>query len=227
MPCTEQTWMTWASAFELLSKAFLLPSRETAEALVEGAFSDACCEVLAQAGCSVAPGAGLAAAFAPYAGRDAGEVLTELRCEYTRLFVGVRDPLVTPYLGVWASERRGRRGLLFLGEESRAVEAFMHRCGVAKGLGAGRSNDPLDHLGTMCEFLMILCLVEARAVLPPEGHCVEPGSCGAFFGEYFREFALDVAPRVAELAACPFYQAMAVVLGTVASSFPFGEAAAG
>ncbi len=219
-----QTWMCRAAAFELLSLVFLPPSREAARALTAGEFSDACGEALSGMGC--APGAvgEVVDGLAPCAGGDAEETYHAIRREHTRLFVGEREPLVTPFLGVWDAQRRGQRGLLFVGEKSMETERFMRRCGVGKDLAAGQANDPVDHVGTLCEFGKFLCLVNARAVQPAEGACIEPGDFERFFSGFFEPYARWCAERVRALSACPFYRAMARMLDCVCDGV-FGEAA--
>ncbi len=219
-----QTWLCRAAAFELLSMAFLPPSHEAACSLVDGGYADACAEAfLGFEGADSAAVDRALQRLSRYAGADEDAIYHELRCEYTRLFVGEGKPLVTPYVGVWAAEERGRRGLLFLGEESMAIERFMRRCGVAKNLSLGQANDPVDHIGTVCEFLKYLCLVNAQAVQVPEGFVVEESDCEAFVRDHFADYAAWCASRICEKSRTPFYKAMASLLSSVCGANSFGS----
>lgn len=204
-------WMARATLFELLSLGLLRPGRSTAEVLVSGEFATACVETvgaLRRADAATAIGSLLVV----YEGKKAEEVYHEILREYTRLFVGEREPLVTPFAGVRAAQARGQRGLLFVGPESMAIERLMRRCGVAKNLAAGQSNDPVDHIGTMCEFAKFLCLVNARAVAPAEGTVVEPDDFGTFVADHFAPYAAWCAERLRKLSDVLFYRAMADML---------------
>lgn len=235
-----ERWMSRAALFELLSLGLLKPEPAVGEALVSGEYAAACAEVLAALGSegadaegAVALGGegtdaegavallaayegtdaeGVALLLAAYEGADADEVYHQALREYTRLFVGEREPLVTPFAGVRVALARGQQGLLFVGKESMAIERFMRRCGVAKDLAAGQSNDPVDHIGTMCEFMKFLCLVNAQAVAPAEGAVVQPDDYETFMAEHFAPYATWCAAQVRELSAVPFYQALADLL---------------
>lgn len=208
-----ENWMCKATAWELLSLAFLPPSREASEALAAGEFAEACGECLEALAVDGERALGL---LEGYSGVDADAAYHELRREHMHLFVGEREPLVTPYVGVRAAQARGQRGLLFVGRESMAIERFMRERGVAKDLAAGQSNDPVDHLGTVCEFLKFLCLVNARAVAVPEGFEIAEGDYEAFLRDHFAEYAAWCSAELVEKARTPFYQAMGIMLGLVA-----------
>lgn len=211
-----QRWMNRATLFELLSLGLLKPERPLAEALHDGAYREACEEVLENL--SLGGDASVSEYLTGYEGADADKTYHEILREYTRLFVGEREPLVTPFAGVRAAQAHGQRGLLFVGPESMAIERFMRRAGVAKNLAAGQSNDPVDHVGTMCEFAKFLCLVEARAVAPAEGAVVEEGDFDRFMADHFAPYALWCATRLRELSSVSFYRAIADMLNEAAMS---------
>ena len=208
---TPDGWMACATLFELLSLGLLTPERPLAEAACEGELASACAETLKALGCDAAA-AVVNEQLMVYTGESEDAVFHQILREHTRLFVGTRVPPITPYAGVRAAQSRGQRGLLFVGPESMAIERFMKRCGVAKDLAAGQSNDPVDHVGTMCEFLKFLCLVNARAVAPVEGAHVEADDFDRFMAERFAPYATWCAGRIRELSAVPFYLAMADML---------------
>lgn len=211
----EQT-MVRATAFELLSLMFLLPDSKLAEALAAGEFAAAGNEVSAaltdQSGHATE---GSSELFSCYAGRDADEVLHEVRAEYTRLFVGEKLPIITPFAGIWAAQQQGQDALLFVSKQSLEIERLMHRCGVAKDLPSGQVNDPLDHFGTMCEFAKYLHLVSAGAVAVPEGFEVSDDDFTGFMAEYFRPYATWLVGALREQARRPFYEDAAGFLSIV------------
>jgi TorA maturation chaperone TorD len=213
--------MCRASAYELLSLAFLTPVEPTAEALVAGEFADSCKEVFSGIGFDTKDGKAFDSAttsaieaLRSYEGQDAEEIFHEVRREYTRLFlpVGTRDSLVTPFVGIWRAQERGQKGVLFIGAESIAIEHFLRRCGVAKDIKAGQTNDPVDHIGTICEFLSYLCLVEAEAVKPADSANVQDDDYETFLCEHFRGYALWFADSLCELSTNTFYESMAQLL---------------
>lgn len=210
---SEEEWMRRAAAFELLSLALLPPVRKVADALVSGEFEDACAEVF-DGGWSSGPGLSLSTEpLGGYAGREADAVFHEIRCEHAMLFaVCGRAPRITPYVGVWFAERQGQTGLLFVGKESMDIERFMRRCGVAKDLAAGQSNDPVDHIGTVCEFMQYLCLVNARAVVPGEGAEVHEDDFEVFHREHFHGYALWCASEIRTCSSSTFYAFVADAL---------------
>lgn len=212
-----EAWMCRATAFEILSLMFLPPDRGTAKALVGGEFSTSCCEVVDMLTLDGAEDIShiISTLLEAYEGLDEEEVYHALRQEHTHLFVGEREPLVTPYVGVWAAEQRGQNGLLFVGKESQEVERFMSRCGVVKNLAAGQANDPVDHVGTICEFLKYLCLVNAKAIQVPEHAIVENDDFENFLQKHFSLYSLWCSDKVASLARCPFYVASAHILRSV------------
>ena len=210
---TPDEWMALAAAFELAALGLTPVQRELADALVSGEYADACAEVAAACGLDGVD----ASVLTGYTGMDPDQVFHEIRRERTRLFVGERRPLITPYVGVWLAEQRGQRGHLMIGEESMAIERFMKARGVVKDLAAGQKNDPMDHIGTVCEFMQFLCLVNARAVAPAAGREVADGDFDEFHERHFAPYARWCAARVTEEARTPFFQHKAQMLRVLAA----------
>lgn len=216
-----ESWMHRATAYELLSLAFLLPTREVAEALVAGEFAAACDETFNALGLDDGVVAEAVCMMRECEGSDAEEVFRALRREHTRLYIGEKFPPVTPYVGVWAAQQRGQQGLLFVGRETMDIERFMLRCGVAKNLAAGQTNDPVDHIGTVCEFLKFLCLVNARALQAPENASIEEGDFEKFIADHLVDYARWCSEQTVELTRLSFFRAAAMLLdGTVVLSVP-------
>lgn len=206
------TWMQRATFYELLSLGFLMPSRQLAEALTSGEFAEAAEEVLKSLEVSKELGEQAASLLDSYHGRDTDEVYHEVLRDSTRLFVGEREPLITPYAGVHAAQERGQQGLLFVGKESMAIERFMKVHGVTKDLQAGQANDPLDHVGTVCEFLKYLCLVNAQAVVPVEGATIAEEDFEIFYRDLWGDYPMWCAGELLDKAKSDFYRGMANML---------------
>jgi len=88
----------------------------------------------------------------------------------------------------------------------------MKRCGMVKNLQDGKANDPMDHVGTMCEFLEYLCLLKAEAIVGPVGIEVGENDLGEFFETHFEPYAVWCASRVKEGARTALYRSMSDLL---------------
>lgn len=189
-----------------------MPRYEIAEALSSGEFAEASAEVLEDLGASRDLCETVASYLTSYKDRNVEEIYHEVLRDSTRLFVGEREPLITPYAGVHAAHERGQQGLLFVGKESMEIERFMKARGIAKDLQAGQSNDPLDHVGTVCEFLKYLCLVNAQAVVPVEGAIVAEEDFEIFWQDLWGEYPAWCAEETLHQANSNFYRALAIML---------------
>lgn len=204
-------WMCRAAAFELLALGFLPIRATTAEALANGEFADACVEALEGLGCAEEAWR-VKEMLASYSGRSARETFHDLRREHTRLFVGEREPLATPYIGVWSARQKGQKGVLFVGKETMAIEQFMAARGIMKPPSAKRPNEPADHIGSVCEFVKYLCLVNARAIEPAGGVEVVEGDCGSFLADHVSDYSHWLSGVLSQPDRIPFYQALGCMM---------------
>jgi len=205
----EKTWESKAALYELLAKTFLFTQRELIEALVSGEYHDALIELLEKNGLQEAPADVKTDRLSRYSGSDVDEVFHALRREYTRLFIGVRDPLIFPYAGAWYALNRGQKPLLFVGKESMAIERFMRRCGVVQ---PEETNEPLDHIGSMLEFLMHLGLLKAGLLQPLEGIEIPDNAYEEFYENHLSGFIRQFAKKTIELSKEDFFIVAAQVL---------------
>lgn len=179
-------WMSKAALYELLAKTYVFTTVETAKILVSGEYADAFGEIAQANNFDIVACGKLRASLDSYAGQDENLVFHSVRKEYTRLYIGRKDPLVTPYAGVWASLEKGEKPLLMVGKESMAIERFMRKCGMGQPEG---TNEPLDHIASLLEFLYFLCLVKAEAVKPASYAEIADDDYETFFDEHFQPFA--------------------------------------
>lgn len=211
-PSSEE-WMARAVAFELLAMGLLVPKPELAGALASGEYAQASAEAADMCGLRLGEAQRNLAA---YEGVKVEELFHELRREHTRLFAQVPEPRIVPYVGVWVDRTVGKRGILFLGERTLTIERFMRRCGVAKDVSALQGNDPVDHVGSVCEFLEYLCLVNAHALKPSESAAVRESDFSDFLREHFSPYARWCAARMREEELGPYYRFAACLLESLA-----------
>ncbi len=211
-----ERWLAKAAAFELMSMGLLVPTPTLAEALSSGEYPEAFFEALYI--CDI-NGDGAWTDLACYKNAETDNLFHELRREHTRLFTKAPEPLIIPYVGVWADREQGNQGLLFVGKDSIEIEHFMRRCGVAKDLSLGQTNDPVDHIGTVCEFLKYLCLVNARAIKVADSADVRVDDYEEFHANHFAPYALWCSSQINALSSSPYYQFVADILEITAKSF--------
>lgn len=179
-------WMNKAALYELLAKTYTFTTADMAKVLTSGEYADAFREVCRANSFDFDGLEEHCALLDSYAGQDESLVFHSVRKEYTRLYIGRKDPLVTPYAGVWASLEKGEKPLLMVGKESMAIERFMRKCGMGQPEG---TNEPLDHIASLLEFLYFLCLVKAEAVKPASYAEIADDDYETFFDEHFQPFA--------------------------------------
>ena len=157
-----------ADMYQLLAMGFLDPTRDLAAGLADGTFQN---DVLATANNLVVAyhvdgevaetilgptKELLAEEFA----EDAEEVYHELAVEYTRLFIGPSQPVVSPYESVHVDSDEDSPALLMVGPSARAVIKVYREAGLDMAEGV---NEPPDHIATEIEFMYYLCRQEAGA----------------------------------------------------------------
>lgn len=204
-----QHWMNKAALYELLSVSFRFPTEETANVIVSGEFAEALQEIGRLDEVDGALLEECASDLAGYVGQNSDDVFHRLRKEHTRLFVGQGSYLVSPYAGIWDAEQNGRPALLMVNPESMAIERFMRRCGVGQPEG---TNEPLDHIASLLEFLYYLCLVKAGAVQPPAHASIQEHDYELFFDAHVAGFARAFGQRVVDETSEPFLASAARVL---------------
>lgn len=191
------------------------PDAELAEAIASGEWEAAVCEV-AEA---------LEVDIPAVSVDDAGEnenaeaFLHTLRAEATRLFIGVREPLVSPYEGVWRAADDGVQALLFVNPHSMDVERFCAACGLGRPEG---TNEPLDHAATECELLEYLASLEAGLFELPDGmerSAFPEGSPDQAYRAFLVEHVFVWMPRFAERLVQetrhPFYARLGTALKAI------------
>lgn len=151
-------WQARAALCELLALSFRYPDATLAEVVCDGEWADAANEIAAATGVDWNIDPDLS-----FGSKDSDEFLHALRAEATRLFVGMPEPEISPYEGVWRATDDGVDALLFVNPHSMEVERFCKACGLGRPEG---TNEPLDYVATELELLEYLA---ARAAADAAG----------------------------------------------------------
>ncbi|MDR1014700.1 MAG: molecular chaperone TorD family protein [Coriobacteriales bacterium] len=209
-PTTQQEWLNRAALYELLALGLRVPTAELGEAVSSGEFAEALEEIGAANGLATAPVEQAVADLAGYKGQDVEALFHRLRVEYTRLFVGAPEPQVSPFAGVWWAGDQGVEPLLFVNKRSMEVERYLRAVGVGRPEG---TNEPLDNIATMLEFLQYAALVCAGSVELPEGVEIDAETSERFADDFLNDWLGRFALKTAEETREPFYRALAKLLG--------------
>lgn len=157
--------MTIKEKIELLklcSFSFSYPDKELAQLVISGSLQKGFFDRWAAVGLQEEIIIGVCENMLHYQGKEADEVMHELRQDYTRLFLG-EAPLVSHSEGVWRCRQEGySRPPLIVNPHSLEVQKFQQSCGVVKADGF---NDSVDTVDVECEFAAYL----ASAPKMPEG----------------------------------------------------------
>lgn len=218
---TAEAWGARATACELLAMGFRYPTLEMAQAVCEGEFADAACELAVALKLPSVEGAPCFSGLRCEDGRDSEALLRALRAEYTRLFIGAPAPKVDPYECVWAARAKGVKPLLFIGPAAMEVERFCKKCGIGHSEG---SNEPFDHIAAELELLEYLAALCAGIAEYPEGFAEmafpggSPAQAYALFAVgHLGAWADEFAESVIEEAEEPFYAGLSHMLSAFAS----------
>lgn len=207
-------WQIKAACMELIAFSFRYPSKELAESLVSGEWANAAVDLGRLAGFKV--GGTFLEAFNTYRNEEQENVLHRIRVEATRLFLGIPEPIISPYEGVWRAKDDGVAALLFVNPHTVEVERFMRACGLGQPKG---TNEPLDHVATEFELLQYLASLIAGIVEPletkeigdfPGGSPVE--AYRTFLNEHAQVWVSRFAEAVLENTKEPFFRGAAQFL---------------
>ena len=163
---------------------------------------------------------GLSALTTKHQNGNPQTLLSQLRVEYMRLFIGPSNP-VTPIYETLHREvnENGARPMLVASQTALAVEQCYRKSGVKM-----ISHDSPDHLATELEFLVYLCGKEAQAWQEDNNTMAKKWRRLQleFLNEHLGAWGLTFCRQVRELAAERFYQYFA----TLAETFLYCETGA-
>ncbi len=214
LPQTSDSWVTLGTAVELLAQSFTYPTNELAETLTSGEYAKTAQGIIVayDLGNDNVVVSALKRLVDSYEKGDAQTILQALRVEHTRLFIGTRQPIVSPYGSFWKAVREGKEPVYFLSKETADVEAIMHAAGVGNKNG---SKEPLDYIGCELEFLHYACLVMGEAEPRREGVRLDETVLDGFLQDHVRPWIGDFCAAVEENSENPFFLFAASLLKAV------------
>lgn len=191
-----------SNLFSLLSVGFAAPTIERARLLTDGTYVRDVRGTWEALGLPAAEVDALAEAVAPYEGRDAEEVLHEIRREYTRLFLV--NHLIENTEGPWRKKAAGADNVFYMiNSISTEVQDFMRSCGVVRPAGYNDSVDMIDNEWYFCSIL-----ADDPAYLAEQGVSAED-KLTAFTDEHLRQWVPGFSEQVAAETRVPYYRALA------------------
>lgn len=153
-----------ADMCELLAKMFSYPDESLASALADGSLTDDCVACLEDAGCASFEVSAVHASLAD----SEGETLSEMRKEYTRLYLSPVNVLVYPYESAFFHVEAGAAGkpILFRTPITLDVAHCMREAGVAP---KNAQKEPCDSIFSEFSFLSYLYGNAAAAMQREDG----------------------------------------------------------
>lgn len=137
----------------LLSVSFSYPDKTLVQLITAGALQKDIFDAWIAKGLPEEVAAQACESMLYYQGKDPEEVKSQLRQEYTRLFLG-EAPVVSHSEGVWLCRKEGyNRPPLIVNPRSLEVQKFQQSCGVVRADGY---NDSVDTVDVECEFAAYL-----------------------------------------------------------------------
>lgn len=141
-----------SNLFSLLSIGFAAPTIERAVIVADGTFARDVCSTAEALGLPVEVVSDFAAEMQAYEGRNAEEVMHEIRREYTRLFM--LDRLIENTEGAWRKKAAGQTQVFYMiNDIAMEVQDYMHSCGVVRPAGYNESVDRIDNEWQFCSML--------------------------------------------------------------------------
>lgn len=140
-----------------------------------------------------------------YIGMDGSRVLSELRKEYTRLFL-TEDRLVMNCQGPWQSKKEGKAKVLFMvNPYSTEISDFMRYCGVVRSRGYNDSMDMVENEWRFCSIL-------ADGPHELAGKGIDPlAKLDEFIDRYMKDWIPEYADDVTAATRIPYFAALAKI----------------
>jgi TorA maturation chaperone TorD len=203
-----------SNMFKLFAVAFRPPAAGPwAEAVVSGSLRDdmaatwEALDLVAEA-CST-----FRTCMDGYVGRDADEVMHELRIEQTRLFIG-ENPPVENSEGTWLQRHNGvAKPIRMINNHTVAVTEFMKSCGVVRQL---KYNDCIDYVENECDFCGHLATVpdelKERGIDPLE-------KLDEFMDQHMSRWIPGFCDEVISLTKTDYYRGVCTLLRAFVKEF--------
>lgn len=147
-----------------------------------------------------------------YQDHDPAALLTQLRVEYMRLFIGPKDPVIPIYETFHREHGTDdSKPLLFVSPTAAAVQKQYRQAGIAVA-----SRESPDHLVTELEFLVFLCSKEAQAWQEDNNAMSKKWRRlqHEFLEAHLGLWGISLCHQVQEVTEEPFYRYFASLAGT-------------
>ena len=198
--------------FKLFSIAFTPVTEQSVKVIVEGTMADDVASTWKALDMPSEPLEAYLAAMEQYRGRDAKEVLHELRIDWAHMYLGDR-PRVTNTEGLWRFRSEGRDSVRMINRYTNEVADFMRECGVKR---QPKYNDCIDYIENECDFAAFLAN-------GPE-YLAEMGRdnieiLGNFMDDHMLKWAPGFCDDVQRESTTPYYQALAALMQAFLNEF--------
>ncbi len=198
--------------FKLFSVAFTPVTEQSVKVIVEGTLADDVATTWKALDLPAEALEQFLATMEQYRGRDAEEVLHELRIDWAHMYMGDR-PRVTNTEGLWRFRAEGRDSVRMINRYTNEVADFMRECGVKR---QPKYNDCIDYIENECDFAAFLAN-------GPE-YLAEMGRdnieiLGNFMDDHMLKWAPGFCDDVVRESTTPYYQALAALMQAFLNEF--------
>ena len=198
--------------FKLFSVAFTPVTEQSVQVIVEGTLADDVATTWKALDLPAEALEQFLATMEQYRGRDAEEVLHELRIDWAHMYMGDR-PRVTNTEGLWRFRAEGRDSVRMINRYTNEVADFMRECGVKR---QPKYNDCIDYIENECDFAAFLAN-------GPE-YLAELGRdnielLGDFMDDHMLKWAPGFCDDVVRESTTPYYQALAALMQAFLNEF--------
>ena len=198
--------------FKLFSVAFTPVTEQSVKVIVEGTLADDVATTWKALDLPAEALEQFLATMEQYRGRDAEEVLHELRIDWAHMYMGDR-PRVTNTEGLWRFRAEGRDSVRMINRYTNEVADFMRECGVKR---QPKYNDCIDYIENECDFAAFLAN-------GPE-YLAEMGRdnieiLGNFMDDHMLKWAPGFCDDVVRASTTPYYQALAALMQAFLNEF--------
>ena len=150
--------------YQLLSVSMQFPSEKFAEAVRQGSYWEDAIAILEDISCNDEDIHLVDTNIKSLrASKETPELMTELRCEYTRLFNDPKRPQLAIYESVFSYSPEGnkQKPMLFMSPEAMDAEKCYSHAGIKVEKKFG---EPADHMAAELEFMMFLYANKGKAL---------------------------------------------------------------
>lgn len=193
-----------SNLFSLLSIGFAAPTIERAVIVADGTFARDVCSTAEALGLPAEAVSDFAAEMQAYEGRNAEEVMHEIRREYTRLFM--LDRLIENTEGAWRKKAAGQTQVFYMiNDIAMEVQDFMHSCGVVRPAGYNESVDRIDNEWQFCSILA------TNPEYLSEQNISAEEKLEQFVDEHIKAWVPGMCTQLKEESRIPYYRALAIL----------------